>query len=381
MAMDAFDLAERLQTLVFVMSDLDLGMNTWMSRPFDIRTSRSIAASCSTTRRSSASASGAATRTSTATAFPIAPFPATDAGVFHPRLRPQREAAVQRAARRLREQHGSAGAQVRDRAQPVPKPVVEDATGARSASSATAAATFAIDESRDQLARETGIKTGVPALRAYPFTDELDRVHRPLPARLRRRAEPRRADADADADRDLAERIAKLRSVLHYSGLPIDARSITDDILAQEGVKPRSPHHEWRGRGRGRAGGERGSRGARPPERDRHGSSAGSSGETYMSHRHQPRSKEEEEPHRPRDAALSRRQDHALRRVRPQRHLRAHHRCVLRDGRRPEAGHQALGHRLLEQEPGVLPGRRTASTRCTAGCRRSAPARCWPTGS
>src|SRR4029079_1973142 len=35
MAMDAFDVAERLQTPVFVMSDLDLGMNTWMSKPFD----------------------------------------------------------------------------------------------------------------------------------------------------------------------------------------------------------------------------------------------------------------------------------------------------------------------------------------------------------
>lgn len=30
----AFDLAERLQTLVFVLSDLDLGMNMWMSEPF-----------------------------------------------------------------------------------------------------------------------------------------------------------------------------------------------------------------------------------------------------------------------------------------------------------------------------------------------------------
>ena len=29
-------------------------------------------------------------------------------------------------------------------------------------------------------------------------------------------------------------RAAKLRSVLHYSGLPIDARSVTDAILAQE---------------------------------------------------------------------------------------------------------------------------------------------------
>ena len=37
MAMDAFDLAERFQTLVFVMSDLDLGMNNWMSD--DVRVS------------------------------------------------------------------------------------------------------------------------------------------------------------------------------------------------------------------------------------------------------------------------------------------------------------------------------------------------------
>src|SRR2546428_1938344 len=34
MAMDAFDLAEQLQTPVFVMMDLDLGMNNWMSDAF-----------------------------------------------------------------------------------------------------------------------------------------------------------------------------------------------------------------------------------------------------------------------------------------------------------------------------------------------------------
>jgi 2-oxoglutarate/2-oxoacid ferredoxin oxidoreductase subunit alpha len=32
-----------------------------------------------------------------------------------------------------------------------------------------------------------------------------------------------------------AARTGKLRSVLHFNGLPIDARSITDEILAQEG--------------------------------------------------------------------------------------------------------------------------------------------------
>ena len=30
MAIEAFDLAERLQTIVYVMTDLDLGMNVWM---------------------------------------------------------------------------------------------------------------------------------------------------------------------------------------------------------------------------------------------------------------------------------------------------------------------------------------------------------------
>src|SRR3981081_3891414 len=35
MAGDAFNLAEQFQTLIFVMSDLDLGMNNWMSDPFE----------------------------------------------------------------------------------------------------------------------------------------------------------------------------------------------------------------------------------------------------------------------------------------------------------------------------------------------------------
>jgi hypothetical protein len=37
-----------------------------------------------------------------------------------------------------------------------------------------------------------------------------------------------------------AERCAKLRSVLHFNGLPIDARSVTDEILIQEGRKEKS---------------------------------------------------------------------------------------------------------------------------------------------
>ncbi len=69
MAGEAFDLAERLQTPVFVLSDLDLGMNNWMSDPFPYPTSRPATAARSSTRRRSRRSRprGAATRTSTAT--------------------------------------------------------------------------------------------------------------------------------------------------------------------------------------------------------------------------------------------------------------------------------------------------------------------------
>ena len=47
MAQEAFELAEQFQTPIFVMMDLDLGMNNWMSDALQVsRPSRSTAASC-----------------------------------------------------------------------------------------------------------------------------------------------------------------------------------------------------------------------------------------------------------------------------------------------------------------------------------------------
>ncbi len=48
-----------------------------------------------------------------------------------------------------------------------------------------------------------------------------------------------------DGEAQLAPR---LRSVLHYNGLPIDARSITDEILQQEQaneIRDRSPSAQF----------------------------------------------------------------------------------------------------------------------------------------
>ena len=52
------------------------------------------------------------------------------------------------------------------------------------------------------------------------------------------------------------ERQTKLRSVLHYNGLPIDARSITDDVLTQEGFEVARKNVRTAGASSGMTGGE-----------------------------------------------------------------------------------------------------------------------------
>jgi 2-oxoglutarate ferredoxin oxidoreductase subunit alpha len=71
-------------------------------------------------------------------------------------------------------------------------------------------------------------------LRAYPFTPEVDdfvRRHDRVYVVEQNRDAQMRSLLLMDGDPALA---ARLRSVLHYNGLPIDARSITDAIQEQE---------------------------------------------------------------------------------------------------------------------------------------------------
>jgi 2-oxoglutarate ferredoxin oxidoreductase subunit alpha len=121
----------------------------------------------------------------------------------------------------------------------VPAPDVQDTAGAQIGVIGYGTSHWAIDESRDQLARERSIKTSYLRLKAYPFTDDLmsfiDRHERVYVVEQNR-------DAQMLALMRLElspERIAKLRSVLHFSGLPIDARSVTDEILVLEGAQSR----------------------------------------------------------------------------------------------------------------------------------------------
>ena len=115
MATDAFDLAEQFQTLVFVMSDLDLGMNNWMSDPFKypekpinrgkVLSKEDLDRLGSFARYKDVDGDGIGYRTLPGTDHPAAAY-------FTRGHRPQRESAIQRASRRLRKQHGTPEPQI-----------------------------------------------------------------------------------------------------------------------------------------------------------------------------------------------------------------------------------------------------------------------------
>ena len=138
----------------------------------------------------------------------------------------------------------------------VPKPVVELVSGAKIGLIGYGTSHWAIGESRDQLREETDVSTSYFRLRAYPFTEELVAF---IDAHERVYVIEQNRDAQLRQLMKLEvspERQPKLRSVLHYNGLPIDARSITDDVLAQEGFEVAKKTVRIAGSSAGMLGGE-----------------------------------------------------------------------------------------------------------------------------
>jgi 2-oxoglutarate ferredoxin oxidoreductase subunit alpha len=121
--------------------------------------------------------------------------------------------------------------------QHVPKPAVQSNAKAKIGFIAYGTSDFATEESRDQLREETQVETSYFRLRGYPFNDDLaafvdahDRIYVIEQNRDAQLLQLMKLELAPDQQK-------KLRSVLHYNGLPIDARSITDDVLAQEGYE------------------------------------------------------------------------------------------------------------------------------------------------
>jgi 2-oxoglutarate ferredoxin oxidoreductase subunit alpha len=117
----------------------------------------------------------------------------------------------------------------------LPEPVVYNAEGAEIGFIAVGTSDYAVRESCDQLRAEYGIEASYIRFLAYPFSEHLQDF-------IRRHERVYVVDQNRDAqllalmrlelDPDL---IAKLRSIRYYGGLPLDARTVTEELVKQEG--------------------------------------------------------------------------------------------------------------------------------------------------
>ena len=236
MAMDAFDLAERLQTPIFVMMDLDLGMNTWMSPTFEYPTKpldrgkRLDAETLKTLendwgRYRDVDGDGIAYRTVPGDGMPS--YFARGSGHNEKAQYSERADDYANNLDRLARKFDTARTLV-------PKPEIEVVRGAKIGVIGYGTTHWAIVESRDQLKNENKIDASYLRLRAYPFTKEVfdfidahDRVYLIEQNRDAQMLSLLKMECNV-------EQFAKLRSILHYMGLPIDGRSVTEAVVKQE---------------------------------------------------------------------------------------------------------------------------------------------------
>ncbi len=237
MAGDAFDLAELFQTPVFVLSDLDLGMNNWMSDPFPypakpinrgkVMSKEDLERIKVFARYRDVDGDGIPYRTLPGTAHPSAAYFTRGTGHNDLSQYSERPDDFERNMQRLLKKFETARSHV-------PRPEVRG-SGADVGIIAYGTTHWALTESLDQLRKEYNVRADYLRLRAYPFTREL---HEFIAAHKRVYVVEQNRDAQMHdlikLDIDPAQ-VTKLRRVAHIHGLPIDARSVTDEIISQEG--------------------------------------------------------------------------------------------------------------------------------------------------
>src|SRR4051812_36594774 len=238
MAMEAFDLAEGFQTPVFVMMDLDLGMNNWMSDGFQYPTTPISRGKVLTPAKLKELGEWGRYKDVDGDGIPYRTIPGDGLPAYFTRGSGH-NAKGQYSERPddYVENMDRLSRKFETARKFVPKPVVDTNPKAKNGILAYGTSDYATQESRDQLRDETKVDTSYFRLRAYPFTPELAAF---VDAHERVYVVEQNRDAQLLQLMKLEltpEQQTRLRSVLHYNGLPIDARSITDDVLAQEGFE------------------------------------------------------------------------------------------------------------------------------------------------
>ena len=235
----AFDLAERLQTPVFVLSDLDLGMNNWMSDPFEypstpldrgkVLTAEDLDRLGGFARYRDVDGDGIGWRTLPGTQHPKAAYFTRGSGhndaAGYTEKPDEYVAVMDRLARKFENARKL-----------VPGPVTVRDGSSKIGFLAYGSTDFALRESLDQIEKEYGQDVDYMRIRAYPFAHEIhdfvashERVYVVEQDRDAQLASLLKLDLPAD-------QVTKLRSILHYNGLPLDARTVTEEFATKEGL-------------------------------------------------------------------------------------------------------------------------------------------------
>ena len=236
-AMDAFNLAEQFQTIVFVMSDLDLGMNNWMSDPFPypekpiergkVLVKADLDKLGTFSRYKDVDGDGIGYRTLPGTQHPAAAYFTRGSGHNANANYSEKPEDYEKNMERLQRKFDHARSIV-------PAPIIETASNAEIGIIAFGSSHWALTESRDQLRDEHKLATDYLRIRAYPFANEISdfvRSHKRVYVVEQNRDAQMLSLLKLDLDNDL---VPKLRSVAKLDGLPLDARSVTDEIVAME---------------------------------------------------------------------------------------------------------------------------------------------------
>jgi 2-oxoglutarate ferredoxin oxidoreductase subunit alpha len=236
LTIEALDLAQQFQTPIFLATDLDLGMNLWLSEPFPYPTkpiqrgkllgAKDLERLGHFERYKDVDGDGVCYRTIPGTEHPLAAYFTRGTGHNEKSGYSERPEDWKKNLDRLARKLETAR-------QALPAPVIDDVLGAKVGLLAYGGTHWALVEARDQL-RDEGIQTSYCRVRALPASDEvrhfIERHQRVYVIEQNRDAQVT-SILKSTLNGALADRLVP---ITHYNGTPIAAENIVRPILGWE---------------------------------------------------------------------------------------------------------------------------------------------------
>jgi 2-oxoglutarate ferredoxin oxidoreductase subunit alpha len=231
----SFDIAERIQTPVFVLIDLDMGTNQWISKPFEypeepmdrgkVITEKDLEGLAgSWGRYLDKDGDGIGYRTFPGNKHPLSSYFTRGTGHDEYAKYSEEASVYQTNMDRLKKKQQTAK-------QYVPAPVLHTMKGATVGIIAYGSTEAAVLEAQHQLNTEHGIKSDFLRIRALPFTKEVDKF-------LAKYDQIFIVEMNRDGQMDqilkteYAQFASKFKSVAFGDGMPASAKWVREGILA-----------------------------------------------------------------------------------------------------------------------------------------------------